>query len=122
LHHADTRIDAQLVDPDAEDVRADLYLVRGDQRICTVDQLSSGEVELSTIAGAVVLDELVDGLVLIDEPELHLHHEWQAGILPALRELVPKAQFIVATHSDTVWDRSPGYARFSLMPRRRGKS
>lgn len=69
------------------------------------------------IAGAVVLNELTRGVVLIDEPELHLHAEWQAGILPALRELAPGVQFIVATHCDTVWDRSPGYARFNLMPR-----
>lgn len=117
LHHDDSRIDAQLVDPDAEDVRADLYLLRGDTRVCSVDQLSAGEVELITIAGAVVLNELAHGVVLIDEPELHLHSEWQAGILPALRELAPGVQFIVATHSDTVWDRSPGYARFNLMPR-----
>lgn len=117
MHRDDTRIDAQLVDPEAEDVRADLYLLRGDTRICSVDELSAGEVELLTIAGAVVLNELSSGVVLIDEPELHLHPEWQAGILPALREIAPGVQFIVATHSDTVWDRSPGYARFSLMPR-----
>lgn len=118
LHGDGTRIEAQLADPNADDVRADLYLVRDDQRLCAVDELSSGEIELLTLAGAVVLNKLNDGLVLIDEPELHLHPEWQAAILPALRILAPRSQFIVATHSDTIWDRAVGHVQISLMPRR----
>ncbi len=40
-----------------------------------------------------------DGIVLIDELELHLHPEWQSKIAKILVEVFPKAQFITATHS-----------------------
>ena len=46
----------------------------------------------------IKLDEF-DGVVLIDELELHLHPEWQAKISAILQSAFPLAQFIVTTHS-----------------------
>ncbi|EOT1544635.1 AAA family ATPase [Citrobacter freundii] len=43
-----------------------------------------------------------DGVILIDEIELHLHPEWQARITEALTTTFPSAQFIVTTHSPHV--------------------
>lgn len=43
-----------------------------------------------------------DGVVLIDEIELHLHPIWQAQLVRALKEIFPKAQFILTTHSPSV--------------------
>lgn len=43
-----------------------------------------------------------EGLVLIDEIELHLHPAWQRRIIPALRSAFPGLQFIVSTHSPQV--------------------
>lgn len=43
-----------------------------------------------------------DGVILIDELELHLHPEWQARITDALTTTFPSAQFIVTTHSPHV--------------------
>lgn len=40
-----------------------------------------------------------DGIILIDELELHLHPEWQSKIAKILLELFPNVQFITATHS-----------------------
>jgi predicted ATP-binding protein involved in virulence len=40
-----------------------------------------------------------DGLILIDEIDLHLHPEWQKKILEILRWMVPNAQIIATTHS-----------------------
>lgn len=40
-----------------------------------------------------------DGLILIDELDLHLHPEWQAKLIEILRWLVPNAQVVAATHS-----------------------
>lgn len=40
-----------------------------------------------------------DGIILIDELELHLHPIWQAKISNILKEVFPKVQFIVTTHS-----------------------
>jgi predicted ATP-binding protein involved in virulence len=40
-----------------------------------------------------------DGVVIIDEIDVHLHPTWQARILDGLRALLPKAQIILTTHS-----------------------
>lgn len=111
-----TRLDAQIVDPHDEELLADLFVLDAEgRRLCTVDQTSSGEIELLSFAGWVILNDFRTGILVVDEPELHLHPQWQATILPALRELAPEVQFIVASHSDAVWDQTPNYARFLLV-------
>lgn len=42
------------------------------------------------------------GVVLIDEVDMHLHPRWQQLILGQLQEAFPKLQFIVTTHSPQV--------------------
>lgn len=59
---------------------------------------------------AVILNEqdggdapaLVEGLVMIDEIDLHLHPRWQRVVLGGLRATFPRLQFIVTTHSPQV--------------------
>lgn len=112
-----TSIDAQIVAPQDEELLADLFVVTKEgARLCTIDRTSAGEIELLSFAGWLVLNDFNDGLLLIDEPELHLHPQWQATILSALRELSPEAQFIVASHADPIWDQTPSYGRFLLVP------
>ncbi len=78
-------------------------------------QLSSGFRRFLTIVfeifwRASVLNPLLGGLevrdsegvVLIDEVELHLHPDWQRRIIPALLKLFPNMQFIISTHSPLV--------------------
>ncbi len=43
-----------------------------------------------------------EGIVLIDEMDLHLHPAWQANAIPALRRTFPNVQFVVTTHSPIV--------------------
>lgn len=43
-----------------------------------------------------------NGLVLIDEIDLHLHPEWQKKIVSDLRTAFPSLQFIVTTHAPLV--------------------
>ncbi|MGL4422313.1 MAG: AAA family ATPase, partial [Gemmataceae bacterium] len=38
-------------------------------------------------------------IILLDEPETHLHPKWQRHLLPAVQKLFPNAQIICATHS-----------------------
>ncbi|NFK66163.1 hypothetical protein FDB14_15450 [Clostridium botulinum] len=40
-----------------------------------------------------------DGVIMIDEIDLHLHPEWQAQLIIALKKMLPKAQIIATTHS-----------------------
>ena len=46
--------------------------------------------------------EDLEGVVAIDEIDIHLHPRWQWKILGALRATFPKVQFVIATHSPIV--------------------
>src|SRR4029077_19661213 len=48
--------------------------------------------------GKVSLDQM-EGLVLIDELDLHLHPLWQVGLIRALKRTLPRIQFVATTHS-----------------------
>lgn len=43
-----------------------------------------------------------EGIVLIDEIELHMHPLWQRKVLAVLKEVFPNIQFIITTHSPQV--------------------
>jgi predicted ATP-binding protein involved in virulence len=43
-----------------------------------------------------------EGIILIDEIELHMHPKWQRMIIPRLTATFPNCQFIVTTHSPQV--------------------
>ncbi|MDN5110854.1 AAA family ATPase [Aliarcobacter butzleri] len=79
----------------------------------TFEQLSAGYKGVITIV-ADLLVRLSDnqpnvssihefkGIVLIDEVELHLHPKWKYNFVKRLRDIFPKIQFIMTTHSPTV--------------------
>ena len=78
-----------------------------------IDQLSDGEkctlalvgdlARRLAIANPALPDPLqAEGVVLIDEIDLHLHPKWQRLIIPKLHEAFPKCQLIVTTHSPQV--------------------
>jgi len=73
-------------------------------------QLSSGETLLLDLFLCIIKDfdlsnsnftslSDINGIVLIDEIDLHLHINLQKNILPQLIKLFPKIQFIITTHS-----------------------
>jgi len=43
-----------------------------------------------------------NGIVLIDEIDVHLHPNWQRKVMPKLREVFPNVQFIITAHSPYV--------------------
>ena len=83
--------------------------------VASWQELSDGfHVYLSLVADiarrAVILNEQdggdapsqIEGVVLIDEIDLHLHPRWQRVVLEGLRETFPRLQFVVTTHSPQV--------------------
>ena len=78
-----------------------------------VSQLSDGEKCTMALFGDLArrltianpnLDNplLGEGVVLIDEIELHMHPFWQRNVVGKLRETFPNIQFIITTHSPIV--------------------
>jgi predicted ATP-binding protein involved in virulence len=87
--------------------------VKKDGKKLVINQLSDGEKSLLVMVGDIArrlsmanpsLDNPLqgEGIVLIDEIELHLHPQWQRRIIPALTSTFPNCQFIVTTHSPQV--------------------
>ena len=64
-------------------------------------RLSSGEKEFFNLISGLILTGIKNGLVLIDEPELHLHSQWQEVIFSLVEELSTEfgIQFFIVTHS-----------------------
>lgn len=58
--------------------------------------------------------EEIEGIVLIDEIELHLHPEWQSKITSVLLEIFPSMQFIISTHSPHVVQNSEPHTVIAL--------
>jgi putative ATP-dependent endonuclease of the OLD family len=77
------------------------FVLRRDGRDFTTDMFSSGEREITHFLLAMFALNVRDGLILVDEPELHLHPRWQKLFLNLFREIAPERndQFIVSTHS-----------------------
>lgn len=76
-------------------------------------QLSQGEKSLMALVGDVArrlammnpaLENPLhgDGIVLIDEVDMHLHPTWQRSIIERLTSTFPNCQFILTTHSPLV--------------------
>lgn len=62
---------------------------------------SSGERELLNYAFAIHVLKISDALIIVDEPELHLHPRWQVVLLELFESLAESTgnQFLLATHS-----------------------
>jgi predicted ATP-binding protein involved in virulence len=60
------------------------------------------------------------GIVIIDEPETHLHLEMQYEILPILTSFFPNVQFVVASHSPAVISSLKNVMIFDLSSKQTG--
>ena len=67
--------------------------------VLTPYQLSSGEKQMLVIMLTVLVENGEPHALLMDEPEISLHIEWQQRLIGLIRELNPKAQIILSTHS-----------------------
>jgi predicted ATPase len=76
-----------------------LFKIKSSGEIHSVDELSSGEKQIFFRAGSILEYELENSIILIDEPEISMHPEWQQKILEFYREVAGNNQLIIATHS-----------------------
>ena len=67
--------------------------------VLTPYQLSSGEKQLLVILLTVLVENGEPYALLMDEPEISLHIEWQQRLIDLIRRLNPHVQIILSTHS-----------------------
>lgn len=76
----------------------------------SIEQLSYGEKSLLAMIGDIarrltLLNPTLDnplegkGIILIDEPDVHLHPQWQRRLITLLDKTFPNCQFVLTTHS-----------------------
>jgi len=79
----------------------------------TVNQLSDGEKCLMAMIGDLARRMAIanplrknplegEGVILIDEIDLHLHPTWQRMVIPKLAKVFTNCQFLISTHSPHV--------------------
>ncbi|EKM15321.1 recF/RecN/SMC N terminal domain protein [Vibrio harveyi] len=66
--------------------------------LALVADIAQKAARLNPHLGHEVLNK-TEGIVLIDELDLHLHPKWQRHVIEDLRNTFPKVQFICTTHS-----------------------
>lgn len=109
---ADTKIQYNVGTRELEVIYAD---ETGKQMCIPINQLSDGYKSTISLVADIAYRMAVlnpqclgkvcaetDGIVLIDEVDLHLHPAWQQRILNDLTVIFPKVQFIVTTHAPEV--------------------
>ncbi len=65
-------------------------------------RLSSGEKQILIILLTVLVENRRPCVLLMDEPEVSLHVEWQEKLIGLIRDLNPEAQIVLTTHSPAV--------------------
>lgn len=70
--------------------------------VVEMEQLSAGEKQYLIIMLTVLLSEEKEMILIMDEPEISLHFEWQKTLIDDIRSLNPNCQIIIATHSPAV--------------------
>jgi predicted ATP-binding protein involved in virulence len=108
LHEIDSKYDANYLELD--DKNNITLKVNNEEK--ELSQLSTGFVSIFKILTNIISEygtstntrdlQDVQGIVLIDEIESHLHLEWQVKIIPTLKKLFPNTTFFIATHSPLV--------------------
>lgn len=85
------------------DPHTNRLVFRDQNEMIQLNKLSSGEKQLLIILLKVFLMEEEPYILLMDEPEISLHIEWQYRLLEEIRKLNPNCQIITSTHSPSLF-------------------
>jgi len=79
----------------------ELVFSKGKQSISPY-MLSSGEKQMVIILLTALVQDEKNSVMLLDEPEISLHTDWQEKLIQMIRNLNQNAQIIIATHSPSI--------------------
>ncbi len=68
-----------------------------------IDKLSAGEKQILLLLFTLFLMEDKPTVLLLDEPEISLHIEWQDRLVSLMQDLNPNCQIILTTHSPNIF-------------------
>lgn len=62
-------------------------------------RLSSGEKQFIIVMLAILLQRNQESILIMDDPEISMHLDWQRNLINNILKLNPNCQIILATHS-----------------------
>ena len=77
------------------------FIQRGEKEISPY-QLSSGEKQMLIILLTALVQDEKHFIMIMDEPEISLHPDWQENLIDNIRKLNANVQIIIATHSPSI--------------------
>jgi predicted ATPase len=113
------RCQIKLLDQRTWQYSFEFYDTRRNKPIGDINSLSAGQKAIiHLVLEAYGRGELKGGVIIIDEPEIHLHYQFQHEYLQVLRELnrTQNCQYILVTHSESLINSSTinSVRRFAL--------
>lgn len=87
-----------------EPVPSNLFVQIPSGEIITFNDLSSGEKEVFFILAFFIRHNVQNAIIVIDEPELHLHPELSRLLIQNIKSIKPGNQIWVATHNAEIID------------------
>ncbi|WP_091470798.1 AAA family ATPase [Paenarthrobacter nitroguajacolicus] len=104
--------DKRLIFSDTSPLHRAALRVEVGGKMIPLESLSSGEKQLLQLLLETLASD--SSSVLIDEPELSMHVDWQLGLVASMQRLNPECQLILATHSPEVMADVPNQYVFQL--------
>lgn len=89
-----------------------LFVETKDNKEIQLSSLSSGEKNVLLILIQSLMAR--ENSIIIDEPEISLHIDWQRELIQSMNMLNPRAQFIISTHSPEIMANIPDSKIFKL--------
>lgn len=74
----------------------------GDDLLESNKRLSAGEKQFLIVMLTVLLQRKEESILIMDEPEISMHLDWQRTLIDNIKTLNPNCQLIIATHSPGV--------------------
>ena len=113
LNDVDNQTFSDLIIEPTTDIREYRLVLKKENTEVEVDQLSSGEKSVLILVADIARRLCLlnpssenplhgQGIVLIDEIDLHLHPKWQRAIIEKLQNIFPNVQWVMTTHSPFV--------------------
>lgn len=72
-------------------------------RIVPLKYLSSGEKQILIILFKILFMQQKAQVILLDEPEVSMHIEWQYRLIDEIKAINPNAQLIISSHSPSIF-------------------
>ncbi len=80
----------------------EISFIQREKDIISPYQLSAGEKQILVILLTALVQDNKHSVMIMDEPEISLHTDWQESLIDNIRKLNENAQIIIATHSPSI--------------------